>query len=64
MTIDDYFEDWMKVLDRTETMKVMGWLRTLNQPTLCPSMRNVFRAFELCPFKDLKVVMLGQDFYY
>lgn len=63
MTIDEYFGDWMKVLDRTETMKVMGWLRTLNQSTLCPSMRNVFRAFELCSYDKCKVVFIGQDLY-
>ena len=31
MTIDEYFGDWMKVLDRNETMKIMGWLRTVNK---------------------------------
>lgn len=63
MTIDEYFGDWMKVLDRTETMKIMGWLRTLNQTTLCPSVRNVFKAFKLCPYNKCKVVFIGQDPY-
>ena len=30
---------------------------------LCPAQSDVFRAFELCPLKDLKVVMIGQDFW-
>ena len=34
MTIDEYFGDWMKVLDRNETMKIMGWLKNINQSTL------------------------------
>lgn len=63
MTIDDYFGDWMKVLDRTETMKIMSWLRSINQHTLCPSIRNVFRAFELCPYNECKAVFIFQDPY-
>lgn len=63
MTIDEYFGDWMKVLDRTETMKIMGWLRTINQSTLCPSISNVFKAFKLCPYNECRVVFIGQDPY-
>ncbi len=28
-----------------------------------PSLKQVFNAFEKCPYKDLKVVMMGQDPY-
>lgn len=28
-----------------------------------PVVKNLFRAFECCPYKDLKVVMMGQDPY-
>jgi uracil-DNA glycosylase len=63
MTIDEYFGDWMKVLDRTETMKIMGWLKMLDQPTLCPSIRNVFKAFKLCPYRECRIVFIGQDPY-
>ena len=61
MTIDEYFGDWMKVLDREETMKMMGWLRTINQTILCPSIKDVFKAFKLCPYNKCKVVFVGQD---
>ena len=63
MTIDEYFGDWMKVLDRTETMKIMGWLRGINQSTLCPSIRDVFKAFKLCPYNNCRVILVGQDPY-
>lgn len=63
MTIDEYFGDWMKVLDRVETMKMMGWLKTVNSNTLCPTLPNVFRAFKLCPYKECRVVFIGQDPY-
>lgn len=29
-----------------------------------PSPKNIFRAFELCPFENVKVVILGQDPYH
>ena len=63
MTIDEYFGDWMKVLDRTETMKIMGWLRGINQSTLCPSIKDVFKAFKLCPYNKCRVIFVGQDPY-
>lgn len=63
MTIDEYFGDWMKILDRAETMKIMGWLRTVNPNTLCPALPNVFRAFKLCPYNKCNVVFVGQDPY-
>lgn len=63
MTIEEYFGDWMKVLDKTEAMKIMGWLRTVNPNTLCPALPNVFRAFKLCPYNKCRVVFVGQDPY-
>lgn len=63
MTIDEYFGDWMKVLDRNETMKIMGWLRSINQSTLCPSIKDVFKAFKLCPYNNCRVIFVGQDPY-
>ena len=63
MTIDDYFGDWMKVLDRNETMKVMGWLKIVNKNTLCPNIKDVFKAFKLCPYNKCRVIFVGQDPY-
>ena len=63
MTIDEYFGDWMKVLDRNETMKIMGWLRSINQSTICPNIKDVFKAFKLCPYNKCRVVFIGQDPY-
>ena len=64
MTIDDYFGDWMKVLDRNETMKIMGWLKIVNKNTLCPNIKDVFKAFKLCPYDKCRVIFVGQDSYY
>lgn len=32
--------------------------------TIFPDPRNIFRAFDLCPFDEVKVVILGQDPYH
>ena len=29
--------------------------------TVYPAPKNIFRAFDLCPFDKVKVVILGQD---
>lgn len=63
MTIEEYFGDWMGVIDKPEAMKIMGWLKTVNPNTLCPALPNVFRAFKLCSLKDCRVVMIGMDPY-
>lgn len=62
MTIEEYFGRWMRVIDKKELILIMNELKKINPTVLCPSMRNVFRAFELCKYDDCKVVFLGQDF--
>lgn len=65
MTIEEYFGDWTKVIDRVELDYVMSKLSTeYKRKFICPDQANVFKAFNLCPFKDLKIVMVGQDFNY
>lgn len=63
MTIEEYFGDWMTVLDKQDIIKIMNWLKTLNPNSLCPSLRNIFKAFELCSYKDCKAIFIGQDPY-
>lgn len=63
MTIEEYFGDWMRVIDKPEAMKIMGWLKRVNPNILCPALPNVFRAFKLCSLKDCRVVMIGMDPY-
>lgn len=63
MTVEEYFGDWVHVLDMKELNKVMNILsREYKVKKICPAQSDVFRAFKLCPVRDLKVVMLGQDF--
>lgn len=64
MTLDEYFGDWMTVINRTELNNAMSKVSMeYKRKPVCPNQPDVFRAFKLCPLKDLKVVMLGHDPY-
>lgn len=63
MTPQEYFGDWSKVIDFNELNVVLVKLQGIDPELLCPSPGNVFRAFKLCPYKELRVVFLGQDPY-
>lgn len=62
-------DSWKKVLD-PETRKL--YFKALSSfikeeykcEGVCPPSKDIFRAFDLCPFDDVKVVILGQDPYH
>ena len=62
MTIKEYFEDWSKVIDLKEADRILKSL-TLSKQSICPQFKDIFRAFKLCPFKELRVLIIGQDPY-
>ena len=62
MTVEEYFGDWVNVLDMKELNNVMCQLRVEYQrKKICPAQPDVFKAFRLCSLKNLKIVMLLQD---
>lgn len=61
MTLEEYFSDWIKVIDKQELIKVVNKLKTMTNYT--PSLSLIFKAFEVCNYNDLKVVMLFLDPY-
>lgn len=64
MTKEEYFGGWLKVIDKDEMDKVLALLDGLyGKYPIWPLKENVFKAFRLCPYEDLKVVMIGQDPY-
>lgn len=63
MTANEYFGDWMKVIDKEELYRIMRWLKTVDSSCLCPALPNVFRAFRMCSLKDCRVIMTSQDPY-
>ncbi len=60
---------WQQLLQQISTTKdsidLMAKVETAYQEGVCyPKKENIFRALDLCPFQELKVVILGQDPYH
>ena len=52
---------WKSLFDNSTLNSI--YLKIKNEKYLSPNIQDVFKAFYLCPYDDLKVVMIGQDFY-
>ena len=64
MKVDEYFGNWIKVINKEELFKVTNRVMMIAKTKpICPDISNIFRAFELCPYNNLKIVMLGCDPY-
>lgn len=64
MTLEEFFGGWLQVVDKKELFKVMSIIESeYKKCIICPDQSNIFRAFKLCPYSELKVIMLGQDPY-
>lgn len=64
MTLEEYFGDWLHVMDITELNKILALLNKMYKvKPICPAQENVFKAFNLCRYSDCKVVFIGQDPY-
>jgi uracil-DNA glycosylase len=61
---------WKKVLEAEFEKPYFATLRSFlhaeiqNGQQIFPSPKNIFSAFDLCPFEAVKVVILGQDPYH
>lgn len=62
MTIKEYFGDWAKIMDLEQINQIMHKLLPIKE-SICPTLQDVFKAFQCCPLKDLRVVIIGQDPY-
>jgi uracil-DNA glycosylase len=64
MKLEEYFGRWMRVIDKKELLAILSKLEVeYKRKPICPMQGDVFKAFKLCPYDNLKVVMLGQDPY-
>ena len=64
MSIEEYFGDWMKVIDKEELLKVTKNVNTLYKTKKCsPQYKDIFKAFHVTPYNSLHTVMLFQDPY-
>jgi len=63
MTEIEYFCNWSKVIDFNLLHKTLDEIKKLNIKDLCPSYKNIFKAFNLCDYNNLKGILLGLDPY-
>ena len=64
MTLEEYFGDWMKVIDKDELLKVTKNINILYKTKkYSPQYKNIFKAFHVTPYNNLHTVMLFQDPY-
>ena len=62
MTIEEYFDDWSKIVNTGEASRLAIKLQRSKQ-LICPKLCDIYYAFRLCKFHDLRVVIIGQDPY-
>ena len=62
MTIQEYFGDWSKMIDLLEADRIIRKLSASNY-VICPQLKDIFRAFTLCPLSSLRCVIIGMDPY-
>ena len=60
MSIEDYFGDWIKVIDKE---LLLSTIKQLDKKDITPDPKNWFKTFELCSYNDLKVIFIAQDPY-
>ena len=61
MTKQEYFGDWAGVVDLQEADRIVRKLSASHH--ISPQLKYIFKAFRLCPFRNLRVVIIGQDPY-
>lgn len=59
MTFEEYFGEWIKVIDKNEMNKTLNNLKLLPKNKLSPNFNCIFEAFHYCKLEDLKVVFIG-----
>ena len=62
-------ESWRKILqeefDKPYFEQIVGFVKNAYATqTFYPKAKNIFNAFNLCPFDNVKVVIIGQDPYH
>ena len=64
MTLEEYFGDWMKVIDKEELLKVTKNVNILYKTKKCsPQYKDIFKAFHVTPYNNLHTIMVFQDPY-
>ena len=53
MSLEEYFGDWLKVIDKKILYETINILNTIDPNNLCPNYNNVFNCFTVCKLSDL-----------
>lgn len=61
MTVEEYFGDWVKVINTQQADSILK--KVISSKKVCPKPINVFKAFKFCSFNNLKVVIIGDTPY-
>ena len=62
MTKEEYFKEWLTVLPIKEMQEAINKVSPIRDK-ICPDYKNIFKAFNKCPYKELKLIILSQDPY-
>ncbi|MFZ9756294.1 MAG: uracil-DNA glycosylase, partial [Bacteroidia bacterium] len=62
-------DDWRRALDLDSESGLLGEIYqtmadSYRRETIYPKAEDVWKAFELCPFEEVRIVVLGQDPYH
>jgi uracil-DNA glycosylase len=64
MSLEEYFGDWLKVIDKQELYEVVNKINILYKTQKCePAYKDIFKVFNITPYNDLCMVWLAQDPY-
>lgn len=62
MTLEEYFGDWLRVIDKQELYKVTNTINMLYRSNNCePRYNDIFKVFNITPYSKLCMIWLSQD---
>lgn len=63
MTKEEYFGGWITILPAKEMQEAINKVSPIKDK-ICPDYKNIFKAFNKCPYEKLKLIILSQDPYF
>ena len=62
MSIEEYFGNWLRVIDKQELYSVVNKINMLYKTQQCePAYKNIFKVFNITPYNRLCMIWLLQD---
>lgn len=60
MTLQEYLGEWSAIVDCSEAGRIIKKL-SASSVSICPIPANIFKAFRLCSYNNVRVIIVGQD---